>query len=437
MKSQIEKISTLGRKVNVEVPAAVVQTTFDKVFKEIQKVANVKGFRKGKVPLQTIKTLYREQAKQDVIQELIRGHYSQVVTENNLDPIGYPEFEFDDVSEAADFAFTANFEVRPEVALKKYEGLEVEKEKYTFDEARMTQVLDNIRAARATLVTVTDARPAQLGDVAVIDFEGSMDGAPLANGAGTDHNLELGSNSFIEGFEEGITGMTVGSTKTLNLKFPTPYHSADLAGKSVEFKVTLKELKKKELPELTEEFVKSLGGPADLEALKTSIRTDLEESETKRIDSDFKNRLMKVLVTNNPVDVPASMMKEQKDALVEDFKRRMSEQGMGSTDFEQYADKWDADFTTMAGDMIQASFLVDAIAEKENLRCTPADLEARYEQYAKQTGLDIERIKEWYRERDSINRLAYQITEEKVLELLASKAKIKEVEKSKLTDQKN
>ncbi|WP_410468749.1 trigger factor [Bdellovibrio bacteriovorus] len=322
MKSNVEKVSNLSRKLNIEVPAAAVQTAFQKIFNGIQKEVTIKGFRKGKAPLATIKSLYADRVKQDVVQDLIQKHYSEALNEHKLEPISYPEFEFADPTENKDFSFSAAFDVRPEIVLKKYEGLEVEKEKIEFDAKKVDQVLENIRASRATFEVIADDRAAKKGDVAVINFEGFMGGAPLENGSGTDHNLELGASQFIEGFEDGIVGMKKGETKTLSLKFPDPYHSAELAGKPVEFKVTLNQIKTKVLPELTNEFIATLGGPSDLDALKKSIQEDLEQTETKRVEDAFKNRLLKTLVKENPVEVPPSLMKEQKASLVEDFKKR-------------------------------------------------------------------------------------------------------------------
>ncbi|WP_374027726.1 trigger factor [Bdellovibrio bacteriovorus] len=203
-----------------------------------------------------------------MVQDLIQKHYAEALNEHKLEPISYPEFEFADPTENKDFSFSAAFDVRPEITLKKYEGLEVEKEKAEFDPKKIDQVLENIRASRATFEVVAEDRAVKMGDIAVINFEGFMGGAPLENGSGTDHHLELGAKQFIEGFEDGIVGMKKGETKTLSLKFPDPYHSAELAGKPVEFKVTLNQIKAKVLPELTNEFLATLGGPSDLETLK-------------------------------------------------------------------------------------------------------------------------------------------------------------------------
>lgn len=439
MKSSVEKVSSLQRKVNVEVPATHVATAFDSAFKAIQKQAHIKGFRPGKAPLATIKSMYGDRVQNDVVQDLIQKFWLQAVREHKLEPISYPEFEFDVPNMEKDFSFTAAFEVKPDISLKKVEGLEVEKEEFKFEESRITQVLENIRSARAELVDVTEDRTANLGDVAVVDFEGFMNGAPLENGAGKDHQLELGSNSFIEGFEQGIVGMKKGENKTLNLKFPNPYHAAELAGQAVEFKVTLVGLKKKDLPELNDAFVAQMMGGEQhtLATLRKTIEEDITQSEKKRIEGDFKNRLLRTLVKHNPVDCPPSMLAEQKKALVEDMKKKMIEQGMPETEFSNYVQKWDKDFENSAAEMIQSGFLVDAIARQHDLKWTDEELQAKYDEYAKQTGIPIERIKEFYSRPEQENRITYAITEDKVIAFLLKTAKIKEVSADKLKEGQN
>ncbi len=437
MKTNVEKVSSLHHKVHIQVPVEVVQTAFNRIFSNIQKEVSIKGFRKGKAPLATIKSMYTDRVKQDVAQELIQMHYIKALTEHKLDPISNPEFEFDTPAEAKDFSFSASFDVRPDVNLKKYEGLEVEKEKFAFDDKKIDEVLQNIRSSRASLEEVLEIRPAQMGDVAIIDFEGLVDGKPLENGTGTNHNLELGAKQFIEGFEDGVIGMKVGDSKTLNLKFPTPYHSADLSGKAVEFKVKLTGLKMKVLPELTDEFLSTLGSPTSLEELKKTIREDLENTEKKRIEDAFKNRLLKKMVQENPVGVPPSLLKDQKNSLIEDFKKKMNEQGMSPADFQDYVTKWDNDFEKTAAEMIQSSFLVDAVARKHDLHCKEADLDKKLQEYTAQTGIEEARIREFYGRPEQTSRLSYMITEEKVINFLSEKINIKEVPADQLKDEKN
>ncbi len=437
MKAQIQVTEGLQRKLNVEVPLETVKSTFDKIYQTIQRQVEIKGFRKGKAPLTTIKTMYKDRVQADVAQDLIQMHYPTALKDQKVEPINYPEFEFEDPTETKDFSFSAVFDIRPEVKLKKWEGLEVDKEKFVLDQKKVDQVLENVRSSKVAYVDVFETRGAVMGDVAVIDFEGFVDGKPLASGAGQDQNLELGSKQFIDGYEEGLVGIKIGETRTLNLKFPSPYHSADLAGKAVDFKVTLKGLKKKELPELTDDLLKSVGANQTVEEFKKTIVADMEQSDKKRIEESFKNRLLKKLVAANPVDVPNSLMKDQKAALIEDFKKRMGEQGMQPTEFEDYVQKWDADFAKTASEMIQSSFLIDRLAQDQDLICKKEDLDKKFEEYSKQTGIELSRIKEWYAKPEQMSRLTYMITEEKVVKLLTDKAKVKEVDAKDIKDEQN
>ena len=277
-----------------------------------------------------------------------------------------------------------------------------------------------------------------MGDFSIIDFNGTVDGAPLENGAGTNQQLELGSKQFIEGFEEGIVGMKVEDEKTLNLKFPTPYHAKELEGKSVTFKVKLNEIKAKVLPELTDDFIKTTGsGVASVEEFKKIVRADLEGTEVKRIDDAFKNRLLKALVKENPVDVPASLMKDQKNMLVEDFKKRMAQQQMDVGTLTEYIAKWDKDFENTASEMIQSSFLIDAIGQKHDLICKRDDLDRKFAEFAIQTGIEETRIREFYSKEDTLSRLTYQITEENVIKKIMETVKIKEVSAKDLKNEEN
>lgn len=439
MKSSVEKVSNLQRRLNVEIPANTVAKAMNEMLQGVRRQANIKGFRQGKAPLATVKSIYGDRIKQDLVQDLIQKHYFQAITEHKLEPINYPEFEFDQIDESKDFSFTAHVEIKPEVTLKKVDGLEVEKEALEVNDQKINDVLENVRASRAEFVDVLENRPAATGDFAVVDFKGFVDGKPLENGAAEGHTLELGSASFIAGFEDGIVGMSVGQTKTLNLKFPEPYHAAEIAGKPVDFEVTLKGLKKKQLPELNDEFVaKMMPGQTDqpqtLAALKDLIKMDLEKNESKRIEQDFKNRLLKALVTANPVEVPPSLLKDQKKSLVEDMEKRMTEQGLGPAEFKAYAEKWDKDFENSASEMIQSGFLVDAIAGANDLKWTEADLENKFSEYSAQTGIDKARIKEFYSRPEQMNRVTYAITEEKVIAHLLKTAKVKEVPASTLKE---
>lgn len=433
MKATLETVSNLQRKLNIQVPASEVKAAFNNAYASIQKHVAIKGFRKGKAPIQTVKSLYGDRVKQDVVNDLVQKYYSTALREHSLNPVSFPTIEFDSLTESADFAFTAEFEVRPEIVLKQVEKLQVQREKFVLDDAFVNNTLEDIRKSRSVNVPVLEDRPAQKGDIAVIDFKGFLDSGELENGSAEGHELELGSNMFIPGFEEGVTGMTVGSEKEVQIKFPDDYHVSHLAGQPVKFQVKLHKLLKKDLPELNDAFAKEMGGKYEtLEDLKTAIKEDFTKREEKRIKDELKDRLMKALVEKNPVDVPNSLLAEQKKALIEDLQKRMESQGMGGEQFEDYKQKWDSDFDETAKFMIRSSFLLDKIAEDNKLKATDADLEAKFDEYAKQTGIELARVKEFYADEDRSSRLRYQLTEERVVDWLISKADVKEVAKADL-----
>lgn len=429
MKSSIEKMDGLFRRVNIEVPADGVSSAFDRVYKEIQKKANIKGFRQGKAPLATIKSLYGNQVQQDVINDLISLNYGKAIEEHKVTPLGQPSIRLEEFAEDKGFKFSAEFEVRPEIQLKKIEKLNIEKEKIKVGDEQMQQVLENIRANHADLVPVFEDRPAQEGDVAIIDFEGFIDGLPLPNGKGENHPLEIGAKQFIEGFEEGMIGTKAGQNKELRLAFPADYHAKDVAGKNVVFQVTLKELKKKSLPELNDELAQKAGPFQSIDELKAAIRKDITDGEENRIQDDLKKRLLEELVKNNPVDVPATLKSEQKLMIIEDVKQRMTQQGMSLTEFEDYKVKWDGEFENTARFMIQSTFLVDEIATQHNLRAGPQEVEGKIAEFSEKTGIELSKVREYYKDADRRSRLAFQMTEEAVVKFLLDKADVKEVEK--------
>ena len=442
MKATLEKVSTLERKLNIHVPATEVQAAFHNAYQSIQKHVAIKGFRKGKAPLQTVKSIYGDRVKQDVVNDLVQKFYSSALREHALDPISFPTIEFDALDEATDFAFTAEFEVRPEVQLKQVEKLNIRREKYEPKASFVDDTIQDILKSRATPVPVLEDRPAQKGDIAIIDFKGFLTDKELENGAAEDHELELGSNMFIPGFEDGVIGMKTGAAGEIKISFPADYHVKELAGQPVTFKVTLKKLMKKDLPELNDEFAKSLGKYESVADLKKAISDDHEKREQKRIKDALKDRVVRALVEKNPVDVPKALLTEQKKSLVKDMETRMSQQGMPAEQFDEYKEKWDSDFNETASFMIRSSFLLDKIASDNNLKATDADLDAKFVEYAAQTGIELARVKEFYGDEDRKSRLRYQLTEERVIDWLLSKADVKdvsreEIEKLDAADTKN
>lgn len=434
MKSNFEKVSNLERKLNVEVPAEKVQEAWDRVFQTIQDSVTIKGFRKGKAPIATVKSMYKDRVRDDVIRELIESNFYQALDEHKLEPITQPNFEFDPLTDDQAFKFTALFEVRPDVKLEQAEGLPVEKEKLELDEERVNAHLTRLRESRASEAPLFEDRPAQKGDLATVDFEGFIGGTPVENSKGTDHTMELGASGFIPGFDDGIIGMRPGISTTLNLKFPEDY-PPELSNKDVQFKVTLKKLAKKSVPDLNDDFVKSVSEFKTVDELKKAIRDDIQKSEEGRIKKDMRNRILKALVDRNPVEVPPTLLREQKMALMADIQQRMQQQGLSQEQFQEYVQKWDADFESSAKFIIQSSFLVNAIAEKQGLKATEGELNEKLKTYAEQTGIEMAKLKEFYGRPERQSSLRFQITEEKVVDYLISKANVRELPRDQIKEQ--
>lgn len=433
--STLDKLDGLSRKLNIEVPKDDVSKAFNNAYEDIKKNVNVPGFRKGKAPIQKIKSMYQDKVKEDVLNKLISKAYVDALDEHKVDPISYPKIKVDQFEENVDFKFSAEFEVRPEVELQTYEGLEVEKEKFDVDDSQVQDILENMQSQKAEHKSISDDRPIKEGDFVKLDFKGFMNGEPLERGEAEDHVLEIGSQSFIPGFEEGLVGLKKGDEKTVDIKFPDDYHVDDIKGKPVSFEVKIKDIMEKSLPEINDEFASSLSEEfKSLDDLKDKIREDIQKSEGNRIEEEFKKRLLKALVAANPVEVPDTLHQEQKQKLEEDVKNRLKQQGLGDKEIAEYKEKWASEMDEESKFLIQSSFLIDALASKYDLKASKEDLEAKMKTYALQSGIDLEKLMEFYNTPDRRSQLSYQITEDKVIQMLADKAKVKEVPKDKLSN---
>jgi trigger factor len=437
MKSEIENLSNLERKLNIQIPAEAVDSEFVNAFKYLQKSVAIKGFRKGKTPLATIRSLYSDKIKSDVAQNLVQNFYFKALKEHDLIPIGMPDIDFKHPEEGQDFTFTARFEIQPEINLTQTADLKVEKEKLNVSDENINKNIEQILNNQAKMEDVVLVRDLKNGDFADIDFTGYVNGELLDNGSAQGHVLEIGSDSFIPGFEEALIGMQTGSQKTITLKFPDDYHVENLKGQPVEFKVTLNKIKQKVRPELNDEFVKTMGEQATVAEFKNQLKKDIISQEEKRIDHDLKNKLFKSLVKANPFDVPDSLIKEQRVALVEDFKKRMQGQGIGESEFSDYQQKWDNDFTETAEFMVRSALLIQKIAKEENLNSTSQDLENKLQEFADQTGLDLSKVKEFYKKGQQSANLEFQITEDKVYKFLLDKANVTELAADQLEKENN
>lgn len=429
MKSNIESTDGLKRTLKIEVGAQAVKDAFEQEFHKIQKNLVLPGFRKGKAPMTQVRAMYREKVVSDVVENLVNKNYFAALREHKLHPVSMPKIDLHEITEEQGFSFTATLEIRPEVNLKKYKDFDLKKEKTNIDKEKIDQVINQILESRAEKVPVFEDRTAQDKDFVDIDFEGFLaPNEPLPNGAAKNFVLELGSQSFIPGFEEGLVGAKVGQEKTLSLAFPEDYQATEIAGKKVDFKVTVNKILKKQLPKLDDKFVESLGDTnvKTVSELKTAIETDLQKTEEDKSLKALQEEVLKTLIDSNPMELPDSLVEQQKLGLIENSKRTLTSQGMTEDEVTEYIAKWDEDYTKNAKDVIHASLVMDAIAEKENLRPSEDEVNKKIDEMAAQSGPNSARVKEYYANMNNKDSLFYKLMEDKVIAYVIENSKITE-----------
>lgn len=384
--------------LTVEVPAEEVNGALDKAFKKVVKEINVPGFRKGKMPRQMFEKRFGvESLYQDALDFILPDAYANAVEEAGINPVDRPEIDIEKLEKNEPLVFTAKVIVKPEVELGEYKGLEVSKEDTDVTDEEIEQQLKESQERMAEL-TVKEDGQVENGDTAVIDFEGFVDGEAFEGGAGNDYSLEIGSNSFIPGFEEQLVGAKTGEQKDVEVTFPEEYHAEELAGKSATFKVTVNEVKAKELPELNDEFAKELDEEVEgLDALRTKMKENLKAEKENASETQMRDQLVQKAAENSTVEIPQAMIDSEIDRMMQDFEQRLSQQGMNKELYFQFSGQdEDALREQMKADAetrVRVSLTLEAIAKAENMEVTSEDIDKELEKMAGQFNMDAEQIK--------------------------------------------
>lgn len=425
----VEDISPVKKKISFEIPAERVSLEIEKVYAEIRKNAAVKGFRKGKVPQPIIEKYYSEKMEADVLKNLISDTYMKALVERKIVPVSQPTFESDAVSPGNAFKYSVTFETAPEIDVKDYVGLQVEKRKLVTDEAAVDARIKELQEGMAQLKVVEDARPAVTGDFAIIDFKGFLDGVPFERGAAEDYALQLGSNQFIPGFEEQVVGMSVGETKDVAVVFPVEYGASELAGKPVTFQVTLKEIKEKELPSLDDDFAKLFGPYDNMDQLKARVAEVFEKEEVQKIDNELRDRTVKALIAKHEFEVPESLVEKQLAVLIENMKHNLAAQNLTLEKIGSSEEKIRSQARSVAVSQVKGTLLLAAVAEKESINVEDAELEEKMRDIAEQANKDFETLQAFYASNPyAKDTLVMQLREDKVIDFLLKHAEVTEVE---------
>ena len=424
--NQVEQLGNSMVKVTLEISPEQFEKAMEIAYNKNKKQISVPGFRKGKAPRKMVEKMYgKEIFYEDAINAVLPEMYDEAVKELNLDVMSRPEVSVDSIEEGKPVVVTCEVAVKPEVTLGEYKGLEVEAEDATVTEEDVNAEIERIANRNARMVEVTD-RAAQMDDILTIDFEGFMDGVAFAGGKGENHDLKLGSHSFIDTFEDQLVGKNVGDECEVNVTFPAEYHQKDLAGKPAMFKVAVKAIKFNEVPEINDEFVKEVSEFDTLDEYKADTKKTLEERKAKQVEESRKAKLLSKVVETSTMDMPEPIVLEQCDQMINNFAQTLRYQGM---DMQKYMEMTGSTIDTMrqsvrseAERRLKESLVLEAIAKAENLEATDEDVEKELETMASMYGMEVDKLKAAVTEAET-ESIKGELKTKKALEFIAENAK--------------
>jgi len=396
-----EKLEGNRGVLTIEVSAENVNKGLDAAFQKVVKQVNVPGFRKGKMPRGMFEKRFGVEALyQDALDFIFPEAYGNAIDETGIEPIDQPEkvdFDLDQMSKNKDFTFVATVQVKPEVKLGEYKGLEIEEFDTNVTDEDIQNELTTMQNRQAELV-VKEEGTAENGDTVVIDFEGFVDGEAFEGGKAENHSLELGTGSFIPGFEEQLVGVAAGESKEVEVTFPEEYHAAELAGKPATFKVTVHEIKGKELPALDDEFAKDVDDEVEtLDALKEKIRTRLENSKKHEAEHHVRDGVVEKAAENAEVEIPEVMTNNEVNRMLQEFEQRLQMQGMNLELYYQFSGQDEnalrSQMKEEAEKRVVVNLTLEAIAKAENLEVTDEDVNAELENMAGMYNMTVDSIK--------------------------------------------
>ncbi|WP_026834657.1 trigger factor [Eubacterium xylanophilum] len=426
MSFKVENLEKNMAKLTIEVSAEEFEAAMVKSYNKNKKQISVQGFRKGKAPRKMIEKLYGEEIfYEDAANFIIPDAYEKAADESGLDIVSRPEVDVEQIGNGKTFIFTATFAVKPEVKLGEYKGLEVETRELVVTDEEVDAEINKALEQNARIFTVED-RGIEVGDTAIIDFEGFVDGEAFAGGKAENHSLEIGSHSFIDTFEDQLVGKNVGDEVDVNVTFPEEYHEESLKGKPALFKVKINEIKAKELPELDDEFASEVSEFETLAEYKDSIKKSIEERKQAQINAEKENKAIEKLIETSEMEIPDAMIDEQVNQMMNDFAGRLSQQGLS---IDQYFKMTGMQPKALMAQMrpdaemrIKSRLVLEAVADAEKFEVTEEELDKEMESIGEMYNMTLEKIKELFGE-DEKKQLESDTKVKKAAALLVESAK--------------
>ena len=407
MSLQVEKLENNTAKLTIEVAAEEFDKAIQTAYQKSKNKFNVPGFRKGKVPYAMVEKMYGAGVfYEDAANDLIPGAYADAASESELEIVARPEISVKQIEKGKPFIFEAEVTLKPEIKLGKYKGVKVDAMDTTVTDEEVDAELDKVKEQNARLVAADD-KAVEDGDQTTIDFEGFVDGVPFEGGKGEDYPLTIGSHSFIDNFEEQLIGKKVGEEVEVNVIFPENYQAEELAGKPAMFKVTVKEIKVKEYPEVDDDFAQDVSEFDTLEEYKADIKKNLEEKKVKDAEADKESKVIEAIVKDSEMDIPEKMIEAQCQQMVEEFAQNISMQGIS---FEQYmqftgatVEQLTEQVKPQAQARVESSLVLEAIVKAENIEATEEEFEEELKNMAERYKMEVEKISDLLSDDDKKN----------------------------------
>jgi trigger factor len=423
MQVNVQRLSPVLVEFDVQVAADRVKTEVEKAYSNVAKSAKVRGFRPGKAPRKVLSHVFGPRIAADVAQRLVDETFPQAVSEHKLQPVSSPAIEPQKLIDNQPFSYKARFEIIPEIAEVKYEGLEAKRDKVEVADAELDEELSKLRREHATLETPKTARAAAKGDVAVIDFSVAVDGETIPEAGANDFQVELGGGTLIPSIEEALLGKNAGDTAQAEVDMPAQHPHPKLKGKRAIFHLTLKDLKERVLPEADDEFAKDVGEFDTLDALKQNLKEKLEKAKKQESDNALAERLVIELVKANPIPVPPSLVERQMRMTEQEILSRARAQGQSVSGV---GDELRAQIQADSETKVRAGLLMAEIAKRETIKIGEQEIEEGLKELADDTGKNIAKLRAEYRDAKKREMLVGMILENKVLDIIEAKAKIEE-----------
>ena len=427
MSVKTEQVEKNLVKLTFEVSSEDFAKAINQAYLKNAKKYSVPGFRKGKVPKSIIEKYYTEAVfYDDAVNGVLPDAYEAALKESGVEPAARPEFDVEEIKKGEPVVFTALVTTKPEVELGEYIGLKLPKIEHKVSDSDVEKEIKAVQEKNARLVPA-DGKKIKKGSIVTIDFLGSVDGVEFEGGKGENYDLEIGSSTFIPGFEDQLIGKKAGDEVDVNVTFPEEYHAPELAGKDALFKVNIKEHKQKELPEIDDDFASEVSEFDTLADYKKSIKEKLESAAADRIKTETEDAAVGKAVENAKVEIPAAMIEEQCERLLNDFAQRLQYQGLDINHYMQYSgtdiDQMKENFKPQAEKQLKTTLVLEAIAKKEKIEAAAEELNDKICEMAKQYNMEVDKLKELLKDGD-LENIKSDISLNKVIDMIVNKAKI-------------